>query len=204
MNVWYVSYGSNICEDRFLCYIYGGAPKGSNKAESGCSDKTPPKITCKKELPYTQYFAKEESKWGKGGVAFIDHEKNPESKTIARQYLITTEQFIEVVEQENNTGNLNIDVDKIIDNGYLDITAGWYGRLIYLGNEAGCPMFTFTDTYNMKNQKITPPSNSYLKIITRGLKELGLTKQEIIDYFLTTKGIEGYFSGDLLSHYIFD
>ncbi|MFD1360754.1 hypothetical protein [Lentibacillus salinarum] len=204
MNVWYVSYGSNICEDRFLCYIYGGAPEGSNQAEAGCSDKTPPKSTGIAELPYKLYFAKEESKWGKGGVAFIDHEKNTESKTFARKYLITAEQFTGVVEQENNAKCLTIDVNKIINNGYLDITAGWYGRLIYLGDNAGSPMMTFTDTKDMKRQIITPPPTSYLTTVARGLKELGLTKEEIIDYFLTTKGIESFFTRDSLYQYMFN
>ncbi|GEN86985.1 hypothetical protein MKY30_02130 [Oceanobacillus sp. FSL W8-0428] len=88
---------------------------------------------------------KEESKWGEGGVAFIGHESNKDTKTYARKYLNTDEQFGEVVEQENNVDALHINVQDIMDKGYVDLEADWYGRAIYLGKEDGAPMFTFTN-----------------------------------------------------------
>ena len=69
--VWYASYGSNLCEDRFLCYIKGGMPQGSKKMHLGCSDKTAPRATQNIIINRALYFAKEYSSWGKGGVAFI-------------------------------------------------------------------------------------------------------------------------------------
>ena len=33
--VWYLSYGSNLLEERFLCYIEGGTPPGSKSFHSG-------------------------------------------------------------------------------------------------------------------------------------------------------------------------
>ncbi|WP_163970259.1 hypothetical protein [Oceanobacillus halotolerans] len=203
MDVWYVSYGSNICEDRFLCYIYGGTPEGSEKREVGCHDKTPPKRSEKAEIPYPLYFAKEKSKWGKGGVAFIGNETKREELTIARKYLITAEQFCEVVEQENNNQRLDIDVNKIISEGHLDINAGWYGRLMYLGDKNGNPMFTFTNTEPMTDQTFTIPPSTYLSIIGRGLLELGLTDEAVAEYFLLKRGIKGKFTKESLYNYIF-
>lgn len=203
MDVWYISYGSNICEDRFLCYIYGLTPEGSDKKERGCRDKTPPRASRKAEIPYPLYFAKEESKWGKGGVAFIGHQQNKKKRTIARKYLITAEQFSEVVEQENNNQQLSIDINKIVREGHLNINAGWYDRLIYLGQEAGYPMVTFTTAEAMENQPFTIPPSSYLSMISRGLMELNLTKEEVVQYFYTKDGIRGKFTEKELCEYIF-
>lgn len=58
MDVWYVSYGSNLSYERFLCYINGTTPKGSTKAEQGCRDKTLSNATGKITIPYKLYFAK--------------------------------------------------------------------------------------------------------------------------------------------------
>ena len=33
--VWYLSYGSNLLEERFLCYIEEGTPPGSKSFHSG-------------------------------------------------------------------------------------------------------------------------------------------------------------------------
>ncbi|WP_080872850.1 hypothetical protein [Oceanobacillus timonensis] len=203
MDVWYVSYGSNISEKRFSCYIEGGMLEGSEKEERGCENTTPPKEIKKVMLPYPLYFMREQSKWGKGGVAFIGHTPNKSTKTYARKYLITDEQFREVVEQENNVDSLNIDVQEIIDKGYADLTAGWYGRVIYLGKEEGAPMFTFTAPDTMGTHAYTTPPRSYLSMISSGLKEIGLSQEEIVAYFLTKPGMEGAFTKDSLYRYIF-
>ncbi len=203
MDVWYVSYGSNISKDRFACYIEGGIPEGSEKEERGCKNTTPPKKTTKAILPYPLYFMKEESKWGKGGVAFIGHEPDKDTRTYARKYLITDEQFGEVVEQENNVDALHINVQDVMDKGYVDLEEGWYGRVIYLGKEDGAPMFTFTSPNVMGTHGFSTPPQSYLSMISRVLKEIGLTEEDIVEYFLSKPGIEGEFTEDSLFGYIF-
>lgn len=203
MNVWYVSYGSNLCKDRFMCYIQGGKPEGSVKIEKGCRDQTPPEADEKVDLMYPLYFAKERSKWGEGGVAFISHDKLSARKTIGRMYLITDEQFEDVVAQENNQDKLSIDLHKVIENGYQDINKSWYGRILFLGYMDKAPMFTFTNPNPMNDEKFTLPPASYLKIISRGLMELGLHTEEIIRYFNTCMGINGKFTTDKLHQYIF-
>ncbi|WP_152657324.1 hypothetical protein [Oceanobacillus sp. CFH 90083] len=203
MNVWYVSYGFNLSQKRFSCYIEGGIPEGSEKEERGCKNTAPPKKIKKAMLPYPLYFMKEKSKWGKGGVAFISPRQCKDSKTYARRYLITDEQFREVVEQENNADSLNINVHDIIDKGYLDVTEGWYGRILYLGKEEGAPMFTFTNPDAMGTHAFTIPPPAYLSMISHGLKEIGLAKEEIAKYLLTKPGIDGKFTKDSLFRYIF-
>ncbi|WP_188454222.1 hypothetical protein [Virgibacillus oceani] len=203
MDVWYVSYGSNLCEDRFMCYINGDRPLGSDQRETGCHDKTPPKASRKAAIPYPLYFAKEQSKWGIGGVAFIGHDQNVYETTIGRMFLITDEQFSEVVSQENNKRKLRINFSSVIARGYQQITDGWYGRIIYLGDKEGYPMFTFTSNAPMDKYLYNKPSSAYLSTIANGLLELGLGHSEIIDYFYGKRGIKGHFSREKLFNYTF-
>lgn len=69
--VWYASYGSNLLEERFLCYIRGGQPAGSTESEPGARDPSLPLRSIQFSMPYPLYFAKERTKWGKGGVALF-------------------------------------------------------------------------------------------------------------------------------------
>lgn len=188
MDVWYLSYGSNLSVDRFLCYIKGGAPEGSTEAELGCFDKTPPKVNVKMEIPYRLYFSKDRSKWGEGGVAFIDHHPVEGEVTIGRKFLITDQQFKEVVEQENNERNLEIDLDKVIREGSAKITNGWYGRIMHLGEKDGAPIFTFTSNVPMSEQRIKEPAQPYIRTIAHGLMKLGLTEQEVSQYIMEKRG----------------
>ncbi|WP_083994039.1 hypothetical protein [Gelidibacter algens] len=118
--VWYASYGSNILESRFHCYILGGQPKGSKKTYFGCTDKTLPQdkeeIYIKSEL----YFAKISKSWNNCGVGFIKTEFNDKVQTLGRMYLITPEQYAEIVKQEtNHEGKLIIDFKKAQEKGSL-------------------------------------------------------------------------------------
>ncbi|API91610.1 hypothetical protein J32TS6_30400 [Virgibacillus pantothenticus] len=194
MDVWYVSYGSNLLEERFLCYIYGQTPEGSTKPERGCHDQSTPKGTDRIDLPYPLYFSKEQSKWGAGGVAFIDHRSMANEITIGRKYLITEQQFIEVVAQENNIHRLQIDLQSIMEQAFANILTGWYGRIVYLGTSNGRPLFTFTNPNPMKEEAIHTPARPYLRTIAKGLLQLGLSKEQTVAYLLPKKGINGNFS----------
>src|SRR5699024_7660455 len=173
------SYGSNLSVDRFLCYIEGGAPEGSTEAELGCFDKTPPKENVKMEIPYPLYFSKERSKWGEGGVAFIDHHPADNTETIGRLFLITENQFKDVVAQENNETTIDIDLKTIIKQGYAKVTDGWYGRMMYLGTKEGAPIFTFTSNTPMSDQKFNKPAKPYIQTIADGLMKMNMSKQDI-------------------------
>ncbi|MCM2674519.1 hypothetical protein [Alkalicoccobacillus plakortidis] len=186
--VWYVSYGSNLMEDRFHCYIRGGVPTGSSEAERGCRDATLPRDNRGCVLPYPLYFAKDESKWGKGGVAFIGHKEDAREQTIARQYLITFEQFVDVVEQENQADASGLQFEDLMENGYVTLDDGWYGRVVYLGMENGYPKLTFTNPLDMGTDSFTAPAEPYAQTIAKGIAELSYTDKDIHQYLSSRNG----------------
>ncbi|WP_339213608.1 hypothetical protein [Ornithinibacillus sp. FSL M8-0202] len=202
MDIWYASYGSNLMKERFLAYIYGGKPPGSNQSEHGCRDKTAPKESERIDIPFPLYFSKERSKWGEGGVAFIGTAASNEEKTIGRMYLITEEQFQDVVSQENNGLQVKLDLIEIERKGYVDIHHGWYNRMVYLGKRDGAPIFTFTSSLPISHVTFTKPSVAYLSVIAFGLMELGLGEDEIVDYLMAIEGIQEEFTKASLRNYI--
>lgn len=192
--LWYASYGSNILESRFHCYILGGQPKGSIKTHLGCSDKTLPKDKEEIYINRELYFAEKSKSWGHCGVGFIKPEFNDKIQTFGRMYLITPEQYVEIVKQENNhKGELLIDFKKAKEKGSLILKEkSWYGNLLYLGEQYGSPIFTFTNEKYLSD-KINPPSEQYLLTIINGLKETyNLNENEIKEYLENLSGIKGY------------
>ena len=193
--VWYASYGSNILESRFHYYIRGGQPKGSKKIYKGCSDKTLPKDKEEIYINSELYFAKKSTSWDNCGVGFIKTKFNDKIQTLGRMYLITTEQFTEIVKQEtNNEGELHIDFKKAKERGSLIIKKkpSWYGNLLYLGEQNGNPIFTFTNEENLI-EDINSPSEQYLSTIINGLKETyNLNEIEIKEYLENLTGNKGY------------
>jgi len=143
--IWYASYGSNLLEERFMCYIKGGTYQGNGKAYRGCTDHTPPSDSKRINIPFERYYAEHSSSWEEMGVAFIDAEKTGE--TIGRMYLITDEQYKDVQEQEGSR---------------------WYGHEVQLGRYDNIPVVTFT---SFVRRHETQPSEAYLKTISDGESE---------------------------------
>lgn len=191
--IWYASYGSNLWEERFLCYIRGGQPEGAAKSYPGCKDKTLPMDKEEIYICSEMYFAKSSGNWDNGGVAFIKTNFDKRQQTLGRMYLITNEQFIDVVKQETNfTGELIIDFDRAISDGSLVFREGsWYGNIIFLGNRNDHPIFTFTHQENIS--PTTKPSNKYLRTIVKGIHETydHLSTPEIVDYLISKQGVAG-------------
>ncbi|WEG12347.1 hypothetical protein PU629_19975 [Pullulanibacillus sp. KACC 23026] len=199
--VWYASYGSNINHDRFLCYILGGTPEGSSKREIGCRDQSLPIEARNLIIKHPLYFTKEADKWQGKGVAFIDLESIPETNTYSRMYLITREQFIDVVRQENEqSGELELDLEAVIQNGSHIFRKSWYGNVLYLGEEEGYPIFTFTSTEKMKKDELNPPSLEYLQTILKGIhKDMGISREAVIDYIKAVPGVASFYSDQQLA-----
>jgi hypothetical protein len=168
--VWYVGYGSNLCEQRFLCYIKGGTPRFGQKCHGGCADSTPPRGNRSIVIPYPLYFGLPEGKngtenWGPGGVAFISPRENTRAETLGRMWLITRDQYAEVREQEGS----------------------WYSKEIELGKNDGIPVYTITHAVELAN--ILPPSQAYMKTIALGLKETcGWNNEAVADYLAGRMG----------------
>jgi hypothetical protein len=193
--VWYASYGSNINKDRFLCYIQGGNPKWSTKVEKGCRDKALP-ISEKSFIIHHQlYFSKEAAQWNGGGVCFIGLDFNKSFETYSYMYLIKRDQFLDVVSQENNIDHIHLDLNEVIENGAKKYRDSWYGNILYLDEVDDYPVFTFTTNEEFSLSNVRKPSLEYLITICVGLKrEIGLTDEQIVDYFIRIPGIADKFT----------
>ena len=190
--VWYACYGSNLLEERFSCYIGGGRPANAKRVYPGCTNKTLPKkskgITINGEL----YFAKSSETWSGGGAGFIQSDFDKSIETLGRMYLITQQQFVDLVQQEIKLeGDFDIDLQHVIENRSLDMkNNSWYGKIIYLGEDEDHPIFTFTNEDYLEDE-INPPHEFYLKIIIDGLKETyQMSDNEIEAYLKNKEGIK--------------
>lgn len=190
--VWYVSYGSNLLQQRFHCYIAGGKPVGSSRWELGCRDRTLPSVDRLASFPFRLLFAGAgRTQWGDGGLAYIQPATDTRYHLLTRMYLITAEQFIDVVNQENDITppfRLDIDLNQVQQLGKANLPFPClYGEIIHLGETDGHPMLTFTCT---QRDVIHAPAVAYLKTIIAGLRELKLSDQQILDYLQLAEGID--------------
>lgn len=184
--VWYVSYGSNMCYERFLCYIRGGKAAGSLREEKGCADRTPPQKVASGVIPYRLYFAREARRWNNGGAAFISDELNS-GKTYVTKYLISRSQFIDVFAQENSKAVETLDFESVKEGNEVIFPDSWYGRILFLGNGDGADEFTFTSVDG--GGRRNPPSDAYLSVIIRGLLESGIHPDDIVEYLHAVEGV---------------
>ncbi|KGX92865.1 histone deacetylase [Pontibacillus halophilus JSM 076056 = DSM 19796] len=193
--VWYASFGSNLFRDRFRCYIEGGRPSGSNRAEVGSRDCTLPVRDKPVRLPYSLYFAGWSDRWN-GAGAFIDTVRNENTETWGRMYLITEEQFEDVVRQENGLHTLNVNLDNVMQSGSDLINEdSYYGNLLYAGESDGYSIFTFTNAHPQSEQTITKPSPSYLRMLISGFLEAYTSDvNQIKNYLYPKRGVNDFYT----------
>lgn len=146
--VWYVSYGSNLSRERFLTYLTGGRPSGRTERQSGARDPSPPRADRAIVIAHRLYFAGDTAVWGGGGVAYVDPDPDASVRTLARAWLITDEQFIDVWEQEGER----------------------YARRLDLAPIDRLPAVTFTTPVDLADQ-VAPPSDAYAATLVAGLVE---------------------------------
>lgn len=165
--VYYVSYGSNMLEERFLYYIKGGLNKYNNKYQKGCTNKNNPIEGIPVLVPYNMYYSKYSQTWN-GAVSFISLEK--EGLANGKAYLITKEQFNEVKEQEG----------------------GWYSKEVDLPKIKGISAKTFTSEIELVHKDISYVSDSYINVLIQGIENTfnNLSKEDIKKY-LKECGKEG-------------
>ncbi len=145
--VWYACYGSNMLKERFMHYIKGGVCRFNGACYRGCNDIADPVDERPFTIPHELYFGKSSPKWGSGGVAFLNPEKDESIVTLSRIYTITREQFDDIQAQEG---------------------LGWYDEVLELGKLDGIPVKTFThSSIVVKNR----PCDSYIDVIRLGLRE---------------------------------
>jgi len=194
--IWYASYGSNLLRGRFMTYLQGGRAPGARFEQVGCTDPTPPSEDRGIMILHRLFFAESSSQWEDGAVAFIQKWKEEEARTLGRIYLISEDQFREVVLQENGIrrmdADVGLDLEKTVQDGRSEIKGGLYGTLLHLGHEGGHPIFTFTASWDEGHAPINRPGPKYLQVITRGLKEtFGLSDEGVVEYLKDVAGIQG-------------
>lgn len=198
--VWYVSYGSNLCADRLACYLQGGRPEGGLRTYPGARDTAPPLDARPTTLPGRIFFAGESRTW-RGGMAFYDHETP--GPTPAGAYLISIEQFADVAAQESDRvpvvdGPLEAALDDPTilrsDGDSHVVDDGLYSRLLRVGTIDGLAALTFTSIPGSGDIEHTRPSEAYLAMIGRGLRDThGWDDDAVRHYFRarTAPGILG-------------
>lgn len=150
--VWYVSYGSNMLNERFMCYIKGGSFEGSRYRQA-CSDTTPPLAVKTFEIPYDMYFGNTSGSWQNCGVSFLDVSKKGHALGVA--YLITKDQFRHVCAEENG--------GRAPEEGY-----SWYEDIIDLGVMDGFEVKTIT---NRNLRPYNEPCLEYRETLISGIKD---------------------------------
>jgi hypothetical protein len=186
--VWYASYGSNLCVDRFACYIAGGRPPRATHTHAGARDRRPPLATVALEIPYRLYFTDFSTGW-RGSPAFIDTERSDVQPSLARAYLITWTQFEDVVAQENARPSSAIAVNGLTEGAFERIGPGRYENLLCVGARDGVPLVTFTAPWTLSAIAPAEPSLGYLAMLITGLREAhGLDDNAIVDYLGAAPG----------------
>jgi len=171
--VWYVSYGSNMCRDRLAAYVRGGRPEGARVTYAGARDPRMPEDAVPVELPGRLYFAGSSVTWG-GGVAFYDHDEP--GPTAARAYRITSGQFADIAAQEmHRLPEPGDPIERLviegIETGRHEAGPGHYETLVDVGRLDGLPMLTFTAPHGYEAVEHTLPSPAYRAMLARGLRE---------------------------------
>ena len=191
--VWYVSYGSNMCADRFRCYLSGGTPAGGQLSHAGCRDRRPPLHATAYELAGGVYFATESAVWG-GGRAFYDPELP--GTAAARAYLITFGQFSDIVAQEMyQAPGAELDLATILARRRVVLGPGRYQTLLYVGDLDGHPLLSFTAPWRAAEVRWMAPSAPYLRILMAGLREAhGWALHRITSYLAALPGVRGHWT----------
>ena len=122
-------------------------------------------------------------------------------------YLITDDQFNDVVLQENSRDvdgtRLIPPFEQLISQSTLLLpNINMYGRLLYIGREGEYPIFTFTNAKDDLQPRA--PSETYVKIIVSGIKETypTMTNLEICEYLLAADGIHNNIPPQQISSWV--
>lgn len=189
--IWYAAYGSNLSLERFSCYLRGGRPEGGGYVYKGCRDGSDPRADVASVIDAELIFGGTSRTWG-GGVAFVDCDQR--SETMARLYLITLDQFSDVVAQENwlEPGSLAVPGDADLGDELS------YGLVTALGELDGHAILTLT---RRPGTEPAAPAPAYLRHVARGLVEShGLDAGDVAAYLAEKRGVrEAMTEPELLS-----
>lgn len=181
-HIWYVAYGSNLSRERFCYYLRGGRPDGSDRDYPGCRDPSDPMDSFGLLIAGGIYFAGRSSGW-RAGMAFYDPEAPGE--VAARAYLITAEQFVDVLAQETlRSPGMALDLAPAFRGDRYSNGVGGYPILVWVGCRRGVPLVTFT-----RDRRSAPtllaPTALYLAAMATGLREAHGWSRTQIDRYLS-------------------
>jgi len=198
--LWYVAYGSNLLLERFACYILGGKAPGATRRNHPARDPSPPRAEAATFLDRPLRFAGHSAAWQGGGVAFVDPRPDPRAQTLARRYLVTREQFEDVLRQENADPEATCDLAALAAaDGAMRVSDGAYGLLLGLGEVEGVPLVTCTHPDPETGQEPNGPSKPYLQCVIAGLRQTyHLNHQGVVRYLGEVPGIRGRYPGPAL------
>ena len=115
-------------------------------------------------------------------MAFIDPDPSG-AATLARAYLITVEQFQDVLAQESGREvGTEVELGAVAGGGSSVLGDGNYDRVVHVG-EAEWPMLTFTTPRTVSELALNPPGDAYRDTIARGVVEAhGLSVDAAYEY----------------------
>lgn len=153
-HIWYVAYGSNLSRERFHHYLRGGRPHGNDREYPGCRDTSDPLDSFGLLIKGGVYFAGRSSAW-RAGMAFYDPEAP--GKVAVRTYLITVEQFVDVLAQETRRSpGMALDLAPAFSGQRYSNGVGGYPILVRLGACRGVPLVTFTRDWRSPSSLVAP------------------------------------------------
>lgn len=195
--LWYVAYGSNVSLRRFRLYLQGGTPVGGARRCPGAREPAGPQRDVSLMIAGGLRFVGISSIWG-GGMAIYD--ARADGEVAARAYLITAEQFVDVLAQEMRVGtDLEVDVATVRETGWQSLGPGRYQTLAHLGEHDQLPMLTFTSA-DVYRPPLHAPSLGYLRTIADGLREShGWTSEVIGRYLAQFPGVAGSWSPEAIA-----
>ncbi|NUS57725.1 MAG: hypothetical protein HOV66_23140 [Streptomycetaceae bacterium] len=191
MTVHYASYGSNIDDRRFKPYVLGGPVPGTDIVERGSSDRTPIDLERSKlvRVPGLLFTAGNSQRWDGDGVAFVDLADGRGHETIMRTYPLSEQQFADVVTQELDAGEpVRVDIDRVVEQGAVQVSPGAYGTVFHLGDIDGEPLLTFSAPFRADEVVHNKPNAAYTDRIRGGLVNAGLGANEAKAYVEATPG----------------
>ncbi len=178
--IWYVAYGSNLLQARFLSYLEGTDAEFG--AHTGARNSDPPSDELPFALRHRIYFAGMSVRW-QAPVAFVRLHPNPRPVTFACGYRLAWSQLEDVLAQENGMEpGLQLTALPAAPGEHIELeTNGKYNAVLRLDDHEGEPVVTAT---TLRRFELGAPSAPYLETMRRGLLELGV-EQSTADAYLT-------------------
>ncbi len=176
--VWYVAYGSNLLESRFLAYLEGCPADGRWGHHPGAADPSRPTGDRRVVVPHPVVFGGHSVRWG-GGCCFCPGGEPPADRlpVVGRAWRITWDQMADVVAQENGRArpDAHLPARPPADGEVVRVVDGVIDLLIGMPPIDGEPACTLAST---SPPPVGPPAPRYRETLAAGMAEMGLSADE--------------------------